>query len=244
MIRWHRTHTGRMTLGCAIAGAVALLAACSSPAPQAMRFAAAPWRDGETAVYTISADGSPAGSATFSVARETDDGGWILRRESSGPGGEEIAVVEVSESGFRPRTSTLLNLMPDSAEQVKATYDNGAVQLELTTRQNNVSYQKYSVPTDARDQRSLPFLVRALPLDKGYATALNTFLPYTGRLERVALQVEDRETIEVPAGSFDVWRVRMESPDRKSTAWIGVDAPHPLVRFKEGNLDLTLQTLD
>lgn len=219
-----------------------VLAACGSPAPQPLRFGAAPWQDGEESTYLLSSNGSPAGAATFSVTSGVEAGaGWTLRRESAGAGGQEVAVVEVGESSYRPLTSTLVRVLPDGVEQVRATYESGEVSLELVTRQNNVTYNKVNVPTDARDQRTLPFLIRTLPLAKGYATTLNTFLPYTGRLERVALQVEAQETIEVPAGSYDTWRVRLKAPEREMVAWVGVDAPHPLVRLEEGNLTFALE---
>jgi hypothetical protein len=182
------------------------------------------------------------GVSTFEVTSGTESGpGWTLRRESSGSGGQEIVLVEMSESGYRPLKSTMVNVLPDGVEQVIASYDKGEVSLELLTRQNNLTYDTYNVPSDARDQRTLPLIVRTLPLASGYSTTLNAFLPYTGRLERITLQVEDRETVESPAGNFEAWRVRLESPDREMTAWIGVDAPHVLVRLEDGELTLTLE---
>jgi hypothetical protein len=128
-------------------------------------------------------------------------------------------------------------------EQVRAAYSSGQVDLELTTKQNVTTYERVNVPSDARDQRTLVVLARSLPLAEGYATRINSFFPLAGQLDRVTISVVGQEDIETPAGVFATWHVKLESDDRSSEAWIGTEAPYPLVKVvderTQGALELT-----
>lgn len=230
-----------------ILAAALLLAGCGAAVqPQALRFNPAPWQDGESATYVVAGNESTTtGSARLSTAGDGTQ--WTLRNELTALGDQEVSVVETGVEGFRPRSSSLVRqLATGGLEQVHATYGSGVVELELTTRQNITTFEQFNVPTDARDQRTLPFLVRALPLADDYAARINTFLPITGVLDRYTISVVRREEVTVPAGSYDTWRVQLDTGEVVSQIWIGVDAPHPIVKFDDGraNATYTLQSFD
>ncbi len=50
----------------------------------------------------------------------------------------------------------------------------------------------------------------------------------------VRLSVAQQERVEVPAGIFETWRLQVRSGRATRVAWIGVDYPHPLVRWDNG----------
>lgn len=226
-----------MPAALAVLLALAALTACGAPEPVALRFGPAPWdATGETATYLVSDnDGAPVGTANFAVTRGTaaDPEGWTLRREFTTGVAQEISVVEMGSQGFRPATSTMVRILPDGAEQVKATYDGGDVNMELTSKLDVVTYQHMSIPSDARDQRTLPLIVRALPLAEGYAVRLNSFFPITGALERASVAVRERVQVNTPGGSYDTWHVLLDTGSAESELWIGVEPPYPLVKFTD-----------
>lgn len=230
-------HNARGTALAVLLLAALALVGCGAPQPTALRFGPAPWDSGgETATYrVIDNDGVPVGTATFTVSKGTvdDPDGWTLRREFTTNLAQEIAVVEMSEQGFRPTTSTMVRILPDGTEQVRATYEGSEVSLELTTRQSVTTYERTSVPSDARDQRALPLIVRALPLADGYAVRLNSFFPITGRLERASVAVRDRTQITTPGGTFDTYHLLLDTGESESEVWIGVEPPYPLVKFTD-----------
>ena len=216
---------------------IVILAACGAAEQQPLRFGAAPWGDGETTTYRVTdINGDPAGMATFSVTAGTvnDPDGWMLQRNLDVQGDQEIVALEMSGAGFRPQASTVVRLRPDGTEQVKAVYSGGQANMELMTKAGVVTVEQRSVPSDARDLLSLPLIARSLPLAKGYSARINTFFPVTGRLERVAVTVEGQESVSTQAGVFDAWRIKLETPNSESFLWVGVDSPHPLVKFKDG----------
>ncbi len=240
-------HVQRATLYlAALLGAVVLLAACGTATPQPLRFGEAPWQSGETATYNVvDAQGNPVGTGVIAITSETVNGspGWVIRRQVSGLGGGETSSVSFSAGDFRPAQSALASSDASGTERVSATYDKGEVNLELTTKQNNLSYQKYNIPSDARDQRSLWALVRTLPLAQGYSTQLNSFLPLTGQLERVTVSVGKPETVTTPEGQSEALKVALNNGVRESRLWVSVDAPHTIVKAEEGGMTWELMQL-
>jgi hypothetical protein len=59
-------------------------------------------------------------------------------------------------------------------------------------------------------------------------------IPYldvtSGGAITIEARVTGRETVEVPAGTFDTWRVEVTSPQGTLTLFLLADAPHILVR--------------
>lgn len=228
-------------------GLLVLLGACGAPPVQPLHFGNAPWQSSETSRYSLlDADGNPLGTAILALTQEQVGGatGWLFRRQVTGSGGSEVSSVAFSADGYRPAQSAINLTDSTGTERVTATYDQGEVNLELTTKLNNTTYQQYNTPSDARDQRSLWALVRTLPLAQGYSTELNSFLPLTGQLERVTVTVGKQEQVTVPAGLFDAWSVMLDNGDRETRFWLAVDAPHTLVKVEDAGIRWELVQLE
>ena len=103
--------------------------------------------------------------------------------------------------------------------------------MELTTSRNVTTYERVNIPSDARDQRTLIQVVRTLPLAEAYLTQVNSFLPITNLLERVTVAVVQQEVVAVPAGSYQSWLVELRTSERTSQLWVGVAAPHQILKF-------------
>lgn len=216
-----------------------LLAACGQPAITPLRVQAAPWADGEVSTYQITdIENKPAGTATITFtagATQITEAAWTMRREVAAQGDQEIVVVEMTASGLRPALSTLTRqLGGNRRELVKSTYNQGQVDLELTTAKDITTYERINVPSDVRDQRTLLALVRSLPLANGYATQVNSFLPVADLLERTTIHVTGQEQVQTPAGAYESWRVELTTNDSESQAWVSTSAPYILVKFVDG----------
>lgn len=210
-----------------------LLAGCGGPEPQPLITGAPVWRSGENSNYQVTdRNGTLAGTAmvTILAGNEENPGGWTLRREISA-GQFEVATVLMGEKGYGPVKSYLTRTDSTGTQQVEAVIDRAQVDISLTNYSGATTYQRVSVPSDIRDERTLLMVARTLPLAEGYATQINSFLPIVGITERVTVEVRKRERVTVPAGEYDTWLVEFSTPDRTTQAWIGVDAPHPVVKF-------------
>ena len=211
-----------------------VLGACGAPEPQPLQFSEAVWRSGEMSRYRITdVNGDYAGTVQYEMTA-LDENAWRMERETLAQGIAEQLSVDMASRGFRPQASTLLRMDDGSQERVNATYDRGDVNLELTTKQDVTTYERVNVPSDSRDARALFMLVRALPLETGYSTRVNTFLPVASRMTRTAVTVLGTEDVETPAGTFSAWVVELDEGDLQSRAWVGMDPPHALVKYQDG----------
>ncbi len=75
------------------------------------------------------------------------------------------------------------------------------------------------------------FVIGCLPLADGYTTAFRNFDLQRKQVKLMQLQVEGSESVTVPAGTFDVFKVELSSADGgpdKSTVWIAKDTRTPV----------------
>jgi len=225
-----------------------LVAGCSKPEIQPLILNDLPWSDGEQSLFVVTdINGDYAGTATFTLnkgAATIDDDAWTLRRDVTTQGDQEVVIIEMAAKGLRPHLSTLVRITGAARQQVKTTYDSGQIDMELTTARDVTTYERRNIPSDARDQRSLLLLARALPLAAGYATELNSYLPVADLFERTSIVVDRQEMVDVPAGSFQSWQLTVQASERKSQVWIAVDAPHQLLKFIDGRNGGTFELRD
>ena len=81
------------------------------------------------------------------------------------------------------------------------------------------------------DAEQLVMVIRALPLYDNFRGALRSVVTRAGVQDNVILRVRGRESVSVPAGHFETWRVDIAGTDQ--SAWIAVARPHQLVRYEE-----------
>jgi hypothetical protein len=216
-----------------------LIGGCGRPEPQPLRFGAAPWGAGEISEYAVTdVNGQAAGITRYAITagQSPDNGrGWLIRREIAAQGVNETVTVETTED-YRPLISTVTRstVSQPGQETVKATYDRGQVDMELTTRQNVTTYERTNIPSDARDSNVLLPIVRSLPLAEGYATRIQAFLPIAGLMETFTVSVLDRETVTVPAGTFETFKVELRTNNYTTVAWYAQDDARVLVKYEDG----------
>jgi zinc protease len=64
-----------------------------------------------------------------------------------------------------------------------------------------------------------------------------------GTVSAAVLRVEERTTITVPAGTFDVFRVEVEGAERQ-TIWVRAEAPHVPVRVAPGDQPIIVELVE
>ena len=73
--------------------------------------------------------------------------------------------------------------------------------------------------------------VEAMPLAAGFATEVVAFQPATGSVQRILVEVAGAEPVDVPAGSFDAYRLTLSAADGLSgTLWVTEAKPHRAVK--------------
>ena len=87
------------------------------------------------------------------------------------------------------------------------------------------------------DAAGANFAIGCLPLADGYTTAFRNFDVQKQKVKLMQLQVAGSESVTVPAGTFDTFKVELSSADGgpdKSTVWIAKDTRTP-VKISDGD---------
>lgn len=210
-----------------LVGAI-LLAACGSDAgpPTADVAGSAPWPDSERLSYLLkNKSGDVVGRGVLGV--EVTGGSVSLRQSFSGESGstDEIGVVVDSRS-LKPISSRREIVTAADSELVEVSYSEAGALIKNGDKQSGLS-----VPEHAYDNDSSLFLWRTLPFAPGYEASYITIITNQRSRQAVSLAVTGKESVEVPAGRFDAWRLEIKTGNADQVAWFADTPSRPLLRY-------------
>ncbi|HQW50534.1 MAG TPA: DUF3108 domain-containing protein, partial [Tepidiformaceae bacterium] len=87
------------------------------------------------------------------------------------------------------------------------------------------------------DDESLLWLVRGIPLEEGYEASYENVSAATGQTFTVDVRVEGMETVKVPAGDFQAWKVRITAAAATQYAWVEAEGAHRLVKARIAGIE-------
>lgn len=171
------------------------------------------------------------------VGREERDGEEVMVVTSSAetPMGSTSDVYVLGASTLRPRSRTV----HQGPATVEVAYDDAKV-----TGTIQAGAQQFPIDEDLEApvfgaDAALDMVVTALPLEEDYETKLRTFeVGMQNRTRLWSLNVAGSETVEVPAGSFEAYRVAIDPLDGEGgerVLWVTREAPRVVVKA-EGKL--------
>ncbi len=212
--------------------------ACSGARAPALTLGAAPWKDGEGAVYDIvDQNGSKVGTSEFSFTKDGD--AWLLTTTTKAGEGDETAKVRIDGATLRPlgKEKTIKNAGTDATLSI--TYSAGKVQMKAVVngKEQNVAVD---IPANVLENDQLLMTLRAMPFAEGYQGSLVTFVPESASKMNTTVRVLGREKVETPAGSVDAWRVEGDFGQTKQSAWYTVAAPFTMVQYDNGTTKMVL----
>lgn len=235
-------------LAVAAASAVLLASACGgidTPDARPPVFAAAPWDGVERFTYELKQREYVYGRCTLETIPEVEPGITQLNRLCQGVADEEFrddATVFVDSQTLEPISAQRVNTNTETGERVTRTAEYGNEEGIITFQviqddgKTNRATREMPEPTEAvpavavYEDEALFWLIRGLPLTEGYATEYTTASTMTVRVFNVEVAVEGRETVTVPAGTFDAWNVRIKTSAATNRLWVEAAAPHRIVK--------------
>ena len=212
---------------------------------------AVPFEDGERLVYElVDADGVVVGRGVFTTTAR-DDAFELIQTydEAAAPSGErpiiDVATVVVDAATLRPRTSgrTIQRRDPSDDESYESTYGAGGAEAQLVITQlsgGDERTREVELRDHHYDSQSSLWIWRAIALGEGFEANYVSVNPRDASQVTARLVLVDRQTIEVPAGSFDTWRLQVRNGRDTRIAWIHVEPPHEIVQWDNGTLFLRL----
>jgi len=208
-----------------------------------------PWADGELSTYTVvrnsagggsgaAADAPSVGSARLGIAARGEYTALIF--DYFEPGLSKRSEVLVDGSTLKPANSVIRRESAQSGQAViTADYEAGGgspsdgatnVEITVTSARGTESVRRELGKGIHYDAEQMIHLVRAMPLKDRFSATFSALDTAGASPASVTVRVVGRETVSVPAGEFDCWRLDMQGLSMR--AWVAVAAPHQLVAIE------------
>jgi hypothetical protein len=203
--------------------------------PGRMVLGPVPWLNGERMQLTMSLpNGADVGVCEYRadfVAGGTKDWG-VGARLLAGP--QSVSRVEADAETLRPIKS---HWKSSQLGEAWATYRPNEVEI----RRAGGSPATIPIDSPVYDNEEAVYLMRRLPLQVGYKTTLPILTTLGGTTIQIGLEVVGRETVEVPAGKFNCFKVHLGSVNQDF--WFSDDAHRYIVKFEAGPVNAQLTSV-
>lgn len=205
-----------------------------------------PWAVPETATYRLMDGKDEIGSGVLRIEQQGQD--LLFSQKFDIPKEritDEVGVLADVET-LAPSSVTRRISGPEGDRTCQATYQGRTVTVEQKSKEGQRT-DRLDVPVSSYDTWTDLFLWRTLAFEAGfevrYSDVLTCSLAKPDVLS-VVLKVKGRESVELPAGKFDAWRLEIRSGGRTQKAWYEVSPPHRLLRYDNGQLVFELEPAD
>lgn len=188
--------------------------------------------------YSLRIQGKPLGELSVSV-EPAGDGNLRVLEEMSGQVSRSSSYVVTPD--LSPVSSTMDATMGPLSLAQELEYDGSRVTGRATVPEGGgqgggggmPSTRQVSVDTTLAegtlDGNMNLAAVLGSPLSEGFEMEVPVFSPGQG-VNSLSVRVTGRETVEVPAGSFESWVVELQGPQQTATVHVTREAPHLMVK--------------
>ncbi|HEX5370280.1 MAG TPA: DUF3108 domain-containing protein [Dehalococcoidia bacterium] len=208
--------------------AALVLSACSSGnsgPPTSDIVSAIPWQGNESHDYLLAdKSGKTLGNETLAVA--VNGATTTLTQDFKNDTGTDVSNVVVDSQTLKPQTATRKIVRPDSNVDLQITYTDQGALIKQDNKQSGLS-----VPDHSYDNDSSLFLWRTIPFAQGYEASYVTIITNQRSRQTVVLQVTGKETVAVPSGTFDAWRLEIRTSTARQVAWFTDTPQHVLLKY-------------
>ena len=224
-----------------IVGALALAACTAEGVATQDVVATIPWSGPEEAVYRLLDGDETIGRGVLRIEEEGDQ--LRLSQEFEGQGFRDVAVAIVDNQTLKPREVTRVIDGPDGERRWEVRYVGDVAKVHQRAGDDERDDQ-LRVPPHAYDKWSEIFLWRTIDFRPGYEAAYTTIIAadlVNPKRSLVTLEVMGKERVQVPAGSFEAWRLEIRQGGQRQTAWFAADDTRELLRYDNGSLVFELE---
>ena len=228
-------------------------------------FAKAPWTGPERLHYNLVEHDNLEGACVLEIEPEIEPGVTEVRRlcrDAEEGRYEDNGSARVDSMTLQPISSLriVLDLEEGSSRQFATLYlpEEGLVRFDSKqfetagdepsaslTAERELPAPTETVPEPAwYDDEELLWLVRGIPLTEGFEGSFTNVNASTGRVFGADMTVEGREQVEVPAGTFATWKIRITTSTVTQLVWVEQDAPHRVIRARIERLTYELTAVE
>jgi hypothetical protein len=184
-----------------------------------------PWGDHEEARYSlVDREGEGQGTGVLRIDREGDR--FRLSQSYANDSNSDETEVLVEGDTLKPVSLQRQISRDGELEEVEAEYSSDEVRIRSGDRQSFLRLAEHFYDNDT----SL-FVWRTIAFEEGLVLHYNAILTNRRESTAVTLRVVGREQVEVPAGSFQAWRLEIRSGSIRQIAWYADNERRHLVRY-------------
>ena len=194
-----------------------------------------PWSDGERAEYVLLDRDTQeeCGTGTLTVERQGDRFQLTLHFEDGT--NSDTSTVIVDDETLQPLSVRRERQIEDEVEAVEGEYDREEQTIRVVEFIGDDDPRTVPRRLDEDvfyDNESSIFIWRTIKFEEGYVVTYNTVLVNQGgALREVTLRVIGKEEVEVPAGTFDAWRVNISTEGLNQVAFFADTPEHQMVFY-------------
>ena len=196
----------------------------------------------------VADDGAIIGLGTLTATGDRD-AGWALVQEYRASDRDPDAAAPFDDRSTVIVGARLLPLAAtrriegvSRAQTYAVAYD--AAESRITFSGDQTEPRQAALRDHSYDNESSLWLWRTLDFSDDYEARYISVNPVDRSQQVVSLRVVDRRTIEVPAGTFDVWRLLIRTGRASRTAWIEVAVPHRIIQWDNGETRMRLTAIE
>lgn len=205
--------------------------------PDTLNLLAAPWDDGEVLRLTLKLTSGVPSGAMLLTADTVERGGeelWRFRRWHKGFSSaieQSMSRVLARGDDMTPVESVLRNA---AAGRIEAEYGDGVARIETI---GTGTRRELPLGGATFDRSEVWHLLRRLPLAVGFKKTIQVFSPEAGdAAEKLDVEVTGKETVTVPAGEQECYRLELRVDGNPQVFWYSSAASRTLVKFEAAGL--------
>lgn len=214
------------------------------PGQAELKLEPVPWKDGEYMQSVIKLGGGmKIGTFVWSIDSAKLEGKdvWRMIKHQfilSGGDNRGLSLVEADKTAFEPIKSVFRHTL---LGDIEAQYSPGEVIVTVYKNGKQVSTRKDTLEKVYYDNEQAYHVFRRLPLAEGYKANVPIYAPLGSSKIELPFSVAAKETVEVPAGKFECYKVQLGIVNQ--TFWISADASRYLVKFEAGGVISELEQI-
>jgi hypothetical protein len=216
-----------------------LVAKARQVVPSGLPLGPVPWVDGETLQFRMRLATSMDLGTVVYFAHSAE-----LRGQKIWRVGSRTLVVVSNVRGASSVDAEWNTFHPISSDyklsvmgEFRAQYTPGAVVIDLVSNGKSTT-RKLDLSEVLYDNEQAMHAMRRLPLAVGYKTTLPVLATMGGGEVKIPLEVQAKETVQVPAGRFECFRVHLGLVNQ--SFWFSADPHRYLVKFEANAVDAQL----
>ncbi len=201
-----------------------------------------PWEDGEYLQLSVKlAGGLKIGTFIWTVAAVDLDGedGWRMKTYRyilAGGDNRGLSLVDADAKNFRPLFSSFQHTLMGTVDGV---YEPGKV--TVTKPGTEDPARSDSLEKEYYDNEQGVFVFRRLPLAEGYQVTVPIYATFGGGKVGIGLEVNGKETVSVPAGEFECYKVTLQPVNQ--VFWYSADSHCYLVKLQAAGVTAELEQI-